>query len=139
MPQLCDIDPQWQQLGRISVCAALDDERLSPYVHRQSDHIGMSYWFREGRILRLLLTLLALISGWSVSDRAVAAPALPAAMGAMVLLADTSGQVETQQHRRRAPEAQKDRRKSNGTARNARSSNPPHLPGFLPGVDRALE
>jgi hypothetical protein len=118
---------------------ALDDGGLSPYVHRQSDHIGMSYWFREGRFLRLLLTLLALISGWSVSDRAVAAPALPAAMGAMVLLADTNGQVEKQEHRRRAPEAQKDRRKSSGGMRNARTSAPPHLPGFLPGVDRAIE
>ena len=119
--------------------AALDDGGLSPYVHRQSDHIGTFYWFREGRFLRLLLTLLALISGWSVSDRAVAAPALPAAMGAMVLLADTNGQVEAQEHRRRAPEAKKDRRKSSGAARNGRASAPPHLPGFLPGVDRAIE
>lgn len=89
--------------------------------------------------MRLLLTLLALLSGWSVSDRAEAAPAPAAAMGAMVLLADTHGQVETQEYRRRAPDAKKDSRKSSGTQRNVRRAAPPHLPGLLPGVDRAIE
>ena len=36
--------------------------------------------------MRLLLTLLALLTGLATADRAVAAPAVPAAMGALVLL-----------------------------------------------------
>ena len=36
--------------------------------------------------MRLLLTLLALLTGLATADRAVAAPAVPAAMGSLVLL-----------------------------------------------------
>lgn len=89
--------------------------------------------------MRLLLTLLALLSGFGVSDRAAAAPALPAAMGAMVLLADTMGQVESKDKQRSLPGATKDRRKSRDIIGTARKSAPLHLPGFLPGVDRAIE
>ncbi len=89
--------------------------------------------------MRFLLTLLALLSGLSVSDRAVAAPISPATMGAMVLLADTAGQAESQAARRRAPDVKADRRKASVTPRSGRSAAPVHLPGLLPGVDRAIE
>lgn len=89
--------------------------------------------------MRLFLTLLALLSGWSFSDRAVAAPLSPTAMGAMVLLADSNGQADVKSDRRRPAEAQKDRRMSSGTPRHGRKTAPPHLPGLLPGVDRAIE
>src|SRR3546814_12195756 len=42
----------------------------------------------------LLLTLLALLTGLATADRAVAAPAVPAAMGALVLLVETTGKAE---------------------------------------------
>lgn len=89
--------------------------------------------------MRLLLTLLALLSGFGVSDRAAAAPALPAAMGAMVLLADTMGQAESRDKERRLPGAAQDQRTSRDILRTARKSAPLPLPGFLPGVDRAIE
>lgn len=89
--------------------------------------------------MRFLLTLLALLSGLSVSDRAVAAPVSPAAMGAMLLLADTAGQAESQTKNRRAPETKSDRSKASGSNRASRNAAPMHLPGLLPGVDRAIE
>lgn len=89
--------------------------------------------------MRLLLTLLALLSGFGVSDRAAAAPALPAAMGAMVLLADGNGQVEAQRKQRRAPGTATERRNSSDAAQTSRKGAPLPMPGFLPGVDRALE
>ena len=65
--------------------------------------------------MRLLLTLLALLTGFASADRAMAAPAVPAAMGSLVMLAESAGKVE------------------------ARKAGPPHLPGLLTGSDRALE
>ena len=44
--------------------------------------------------MRLLLTLLALLTGFATADRAVAAPAVPMAMGSLVLLAESAGKAE---------------------------------------------
>jgi len=89
--------------------------------------------------LRLLLTLLALLTGLATADRAVAAPAVPAAMGALVLLAETAGQAEVSDSERRPTATTPTRRSSGGTGRKPRKAPPPHLPGLLVGSDRALE
>jgi hypothetical protein len=89
--------------------------------------------------LRLLLTLLALLTGLATADRAVAAPAVPAAMGALVLLAETAGQTEVSDSERRATATTPTRRTGGGTGRKPRKAPPPHLPGLLTGSDRALE
>ncbi|MDP3781960.1 MAG: hypothetical protein Q8Q79_03485 [Sphingopyxis sp.] len=89
--------------------------------------------------MRLLLTLLALLTGLATADRAVAAPAVPAAMGALVLLAETAGQAETSDSERRPAVAAPTRRSSGGIGRKPRKAAPPHLPGLLTGSDRALE
>ena len=89
--------------------------------------------------MRFLLTLLALLSGLSVSDRAVAAPVTPSAMGAMVVLAEKAVQADSQQAHRPALNDQSHPRKSSGTSRASRHATPHPLPGFLPGVDRAIE
>jgi hypothetical protein len=89
--------------------------------------------------LRLLLTLLALLTGLATADRAVAAPAAPAAMGALVLLAETSVQAEAGDSERRQTATTPTRRTSTGSGRKPRKAAPPHLPGFLTGSDRALE
>jgi hypothetical protein len=89
--------------------------------------------------LRLLLTLLALLTGLATADRAVAAPATPAAMGALVLLAETAGQAEVSDSERRPTTTAPTRRTSSGTGRKPRKAAPPHLPGLLTGSDRALE
>jgi hypothetical protein len=90
--------------------------------------------------LRLLLTLLALLTGLATADRAAAAPAVPVAMGSLVLLADKAGQVEVSDAERR-PTATATTRRSNGSAsgRKPRKAPPTHLPGLLTGSDRALE
>ncbi|MBL0916207.1 MAG: hypothetical protein IBJ13_12065, partial [Sphingopyxis sp.] len=51
--------------------------------------------------MRLLLTLLALLTGLATADRAVAAPAMPAAMGSLVMLAETAGKTEVAESERR--------------------------------------
>ena len=89
--------------------------------------------------MRLLLTLLALLSGWSFSDRAAAAPVSPVTMGAMVVLADNLGQMESKLHRRPAVEQKRSPRKSSGSTRHVRKAAPLHGPGLIPGVDRAIE
>ena len=89
--------------------------------------------------MRLLLTLLALLTGLATADRAVAAPAVPAAMGALVLLADASGQAEVGDSERRPAATTPTRRTSGGSGRKTRKAAAPHLPGFLTGSDRALE
>lgn len=89
--------------------------------------------------MRLLLTLLALLTGLATADRAVAAPATPAAMGALVLFADTAGQVEAGDSERRPSATAPTRRANNPAGRKARKAAPPHLPGLLNGSDRALE
>lgn len=89
--------------------------------------------------MRLLLTLLALLTGLATADRAVAAPATPAAMGALVLLAETAGQAEAGDSERRPTTTAPTRRASSGTGRKPRKAPPPHLPGLLTGSDRALE
>lgn len=89
--------------------------------------------------MRLLLTLLALLTGLATADRAVAAPAAPAAMGALVLLAETGVQAEVGDSERRPTATTPTRRTSTGSGRKARKAAPPHLPGLLTGSDRALE
>ncbi|MGL3819739.1 hypothetical protein [Sphingopyxis sp. R3-92] len=89
--------------------------------------------------MRLLLTLLALLTGLATADRAVAAPAVPAAMGALVLLAETGAQAEMGDNERRPAATTPTRRTSSGSGRKVRKTAAPHLPGFLIGSDRALE
>ena len=88
--------------------------------------------------MRLLLTLLALLTGLATADRAVAAPAVPAAMGALVLFAETAGKAETSDAERRPTTTAPTRRTSGGSGK-PRKAPPPHLPGLLTGSDRALE
>lgn len=89
--------------------------------------------------MRLLLTLLALLTGLATADRAVAAPAVPAAMGTLVMLAETAGQAEAGDNERRPVTTAPTRPTSNGSGRKPRKAAPPHLPGLLTGSDRALE
>jgi len=89
--------------------------------------------------LRLLLTLLALITGFASADRAMAAPAVPAAMGSLVLLAESAGKVETVDNERRPTTTAPTRRTTSGGSGKPRKAGPPHLPGLLTGSDRALE
>ncbi len=88
--------------------------------------------------MRLLLTLLALLTGLATADRAVAAPAVPAAMGALVMFAETAGKVEVSEAERRPTSTVPTRRSSSGSGK-PRKAPPPHLPGLLTGSDRALE
>lgn len=88
--------------------------------------------------MRLLLTLLALLTGLASADRAVAAPAVPAAMGSLVLLAEASTKAETNDGVRR-PAANAPSRRSSTNCTKPRKAAPPHLPGLLIGSDRALE
>lgn len=88
--------------------------------------------------MRLLLTLLALLTGLATADRAVAAPAMPAAMGALVMLAETAGKVEASENERRPAATTPTRRTTSGSGK-PRKAPPPHLPGLLTGSDRALE
>ncbi|NYF33348.1 MULTISPECIES: hypothetical protein [Sphingopyxis] len=88
--------------------------------------------------MRLLLTLLALLTGLATADRAVAAPAVPAAMGALVLLAETTGKTEANDTERRPTTNTAPRRTSTGSGK-PRKAAPPYLPGLLTGSDRALE
>lgn len=88
--------------------------------------------------MRLLLTLLALLTGLATADRAVAAPAVPAAMGALVMLAETAGKTEASDTERRPTSTAPTRRASSGSGK-PRKAAPPHLPGLLTGSDRALE
>ena len=87
--------------------------------------------------MRLLLTLLALLTGFATADRAMAAPATPVAMGSLVLLAESANKAEASDSERRPTTATPTRRTtSSGKPRKAA---PPHLPGLLTGSDRALE
>ncbi|MDZ3833565.1 MAG: hypothetical protein U0S50_17380 [Sphingopyxis sp.] len=90
--------------------------------------------------MRLLLTLLALLTGLATADRAAAAaPAVPAAMGSLVLFAESTGQAEASDSARR-PAPQTPSRRSTGSARcKAPKAASPHLPGLLIRSDRALE
>lgn len=89
--------------------------------------------------MRLLLTLLALLSGWSFSDRAAAAPVSPVTMGAMVVLADHVGHVESRLDRRPSVDLKRSPRKSGGSVQHVRKSAPVHGAAVIPGVDRAIE
>ena len=88
--------------------------------------------------MRLLLTLLALLTGLVGADRAAAAPATPVAMGSMLLLAETGAQTESSDADRR-PVATTPPRRTVTSGRKPRKTAPPHLPGLLIGSDRALE
>jgi len=88
--------------------------------------------------LRLLLTLLALLTGLASADRAVAAPAMPAAMGSLVLLAEASTKAEANDSVRR-PATSAPTRRNAANCTKPRKAAPPHLPGLLTGSDRALE
>ena len=90
--------------------------------------------------MRLLLTLLALLTGFATADRAMAAPAVPTAMGSLVLLAESTGKADTGDSERRPVATTPTRRSSSGVSSGKpRKAPPPHLPGLLTGVDRALE
>jgi hypothetical protein len=89
--------------------------------------------------LRLLLTLLALLTGLASADRAVAAPAVPAAMGSLVLLAEAAGKAENRDSERRPAATVPTRRHVTTGSGKPRKAPPPHLPGLLSGSDRALE
>ncbi|WP_447761106.1 hypothetical protein [Sphingopyxis panaciterrae] len=84
---------------------------------------------------------MALLTGLATADRAVAAPAVPAAMGSLIMFAETAGQAETSDSERRPATTTPTRRTSGGGGggRKARKAAPPHLPGLLTGSDRALE
>ena len=88
--------------------------------------------------MRLLLTLLALLTGLATADRAVAAPAVPVAMGSLVMLAESAGKTEVSGSERRPAATTPTRRTSSGSGK-PRKAAPPHLPGLLTGADRALE
>ena len=88
--------------------------------------------------MRLFLTLMALLTGLATADRAAAAPTVPAAMGALVLLAETTGKTEASDTERRPTTNTAPRRTSSGGGK-PRKAAPPHLPGLLTGSDRALE
>ncbi|WP_234716060.1 MULTISPECIES: hypothetical protein [Sphingopyxis] len=86
------------------------------------------------------MTLLALLTGLATADRAAAAPAVPAAMGSLIMFAETAGQAETSDNERRPATTTPTRRTSGGGGgRKVRKAAPPHLPGLLTGSDRALE
>lgn len=89
--------------------------------------------------MRLLLTLLALLTGLATADRAVAAPAVPAAMGSLVLLAEATGKAENGDSERRPVATAPTRRHVASGGGKSRKAPPPHLPGLLSGADRALE
>jgi hypothetical protein len=89
--------------------------------------------------LRLLLTLLALLTGFATADRAMAAPATPVAMGSLVLLAESANKAEASDSERRPTTATPTRRTTSGGSGKPRKAAPPHLPGLLTGSDRALE
>ena len=88
--------------------------------------------------MRLLLTLLALITGLAGADRAMAAPATPAAMGSLVMLVETSAQADSSDTDCR-PTATAPTRRTTTSGRKPRKAAPPHLPGLLIRSDRALE
>ena len=88
--------------------------------------------------MRLLLTLLALLTGFASADRAMAAPAVPAAMGSLVMFAETAGKAEATDTERRPTTTTPTRRVSSGGGK-SRKAAAPHLPGILTGSDRALE
>ena len=88
--------------------------------------------------MRLLLTLLALLTGFASADRAMAAPAVPAAMGSLLMLAESAGKVDASDSERR-PAATTPTRRASGGGGKPRKAGPPHLPGLLTGSDRALE
>ena len=89
--------------------------------------------------MRLLLTLLALLTGFASADRAMAAPAVPAAMGSLVLLADAASKAENGDSERRPAATAPTRRQTTTNGGKPRKAPPPHLPGLLNGSDRALE
>lgn len=89
--------------------------------------------------MRLLLTLLALLTGLATADRAAAAPAVPAAMGSLVLLAEAAGQADVADSDRRPSETTPTRRTASSGDRKARRSAAPHVPGLLVRGTRALE
>lgn len=90
--------------------------------------------------MRLLLTLLALLTGLATADRAVAAPAAPAALGSLVLFAEAAGQADCTDSERRPVATTPGRRAAtSGSQRKPRKAAPPHLPGLLISSDRALE
>ena len=116
----------------------LDEPLLSPYVQGTGrNNLGSERY--EGRFLRLLLTLLALLTGLATADRAVAAPAVPAAMGSLVMFAETAGKAEASDTERRPATTAPTRRVVSGGGGKPRKAAPPHLPGLLTGSDRALE
>jgi len=68
----------------------------------------------------------------------MAAPATPAAMGSMLLLAETGQPSETTDNDRR-PVTTTPPRRTVTSGRKPRKTAAPHLPGLLIGSDRALE
>lgn len=89
--------------------------------------------------MRLLLTLLALLTGLATADRAVAAPAVPAAMGSLVLFAEAASQADSSDSERRPAATVPSRRSAGVGVGKPRKRPPPHVPGLLTSSDRALE
>lgn len=90
--------------------------------------------------MRLLLTLLALLTGLATADRVVAAPAVPAAMGSFVLLAEAAGKAESgDSERGPAAVAPRPHHAATDEGGKPRKAPPPLRPGLLNGSDRALE
>lgn len=89
--------------------------------------------------MRLLLTLLALLTGLASADRAVAAPAVPAAMGSLVLFAEAAGKTENGDSERRPAATAPTRRHAATDNGKPRKASLPPRPGLLSGADRALE
>src|SRR3546814_6609782 len=85
---------------RDPVAGALDVAPLSSYIQRPADTKPFA-GTKEGPYLRLFLTLLALLTGLAGADRAQAAPVTPAAMGTLVMLAESAAQSDNADKARR--------------------------------------
>ena len=78
--------------------------------------------------MRLLLTLLALLTGFATADRAMAAPAVPMAMGSLVLLAESTGKADTGDSEHRPVATTPTRRSSSSGVRTTPPPPPPPPP-----------
>ena len=118
----------------------LDAAPVSPYVQGTGSN-DLRPRCVGGRFWRLLLSFLALPTGFAAAEGAWAAPAVPMAMGSLVLLAESTGKADTGDSEHRPVATTPTRRSSSSgvSGGKPRKAAPPHLPGLLTGVDRALE
>ena len=89
--------------------------------------------------MRLLLNLLALLTGFATADRAMAVPVSSVLMVSLVLRAESANKAEASDSERRPTTTAPTRRTTSGGSGKPRKAAPPHLPGLLTGSDRALE